>query len=110
VTVRPDNVRYGGFGTTQLFAKTEMLLPKPSNQRRSETWPLVAGVFVLCAVVALSVKALKVGTALVLFSLWMLKGNFDDKGNYTILRNPPIMLTACSLRTNFLIFSGVACI
>jgi hypothetical protein len=35
-----------------------MLLPKP--QRRPETWPLVAGVFVLCAFVALSVKALKV--------------------------------------------------
>jgi hypothetical protein len=67
----------GGCGNPSKTQK--MLLPKPSNQRRPETWPLVAGVFVLCAFVALSVKALKVGNDWNLFLqfwLWMLKGNW----------------------------------
>ena len=33
---------------------------KKVERQRQETWPLVAGVFVLCAFIALSVKVLKV--------------------------------------------------
>jgi hypothetical protein len=42
---------------------TKMLLgkaPARLRPRHAETWPLVAGVFVLCAFIALSVKSLKV--------------------------------------------------
>ena len=35
-------------------------VPARLRPRNAETWPLVAGVFVLCAFIALSVKALKV--------------------------------------------------